>query len=160
MCLPLALVILLSLKSGLQLNVNHVSVFIPSNGDSLNASPGKSPIGFRFSRLPRSCRSHMPFLAKRPSVADPRGTTAERGYAHGWPKVRSAKLAADPICEIRICCQGMVATEVDHIIPITKRPDLRLEWSNLQSACKPCNVAKARGKRRKTDEIASVFVAI
>ena len=73
-----------------------------------------------------------------------RGTTAQRGYADGWPKVRRAKLADSPVCEIRLCCAGAVATEVDHRVPIAIAPELRLEWSNLQSACKPCNSAKAR----------------
>ena len=79
-----------------------------------------------------------------------RGTTKQRGYADGWPEVRAEKLALDPVCQIRLTCFGMVATEVDHIIPISERPDLRLEPSNLQSACKPCNVAKARQNREKS----------
>ena len=56
------------------------------------------------------------------------------------------KLAADPFCQIETHCKGMmpdnVATEVDHIIPIRQRPDLRLVWSNLQSACRACHSAK------------------
>ena len=34
------------------------------------------------------------------------------------------------------------ATEVDHIIPIEQRPDLRLVMENLQSACHRCHSAK------------------
>ena len=78
-----------------------------------------------------------------------RGTTKERGYAGGWPALRARKLAADPLCQIQTHCgkgigqdDPVAATEVDHIIPISERPDLRLAWSNLQSACKPCNAAK------------------
>lgn len=78
-----------------------------------------------------------------------RGTTKERGYAGTWPKLRAMKLRRDPMCEIETHCgKGLGrsdpdrATEVDHIIPISQRPDLRLVWSNLQSACKPCNAAK------------------
>jgi len=77
-----------------------------------------------------------------------RGTTLQRGYAAGWPRLRALKLATDPICQIRTHCQGAVASEVDHIEPIRFRPDLRLEWSNLQSACSPCNSAKARRQAR------------
>lgn len=92
--------------------------------------------------------------AKHQRAADrARGTTAERGYAKGWPRVRSAKLAADPFCQIRTHCQGAMATEVDHIVPISERPDLRLEWSNLQSSCKACNVAK---RNRRAREFAAV----
>jgi 5-methylcytosine-specific restriction protein A len=104
----------------------------------------------------------MPSLAKRPCTSPgcpelvasgrcprhaqaydrARGTTAERGYANGWQRVRSAKLVANPFCQIRTHCHGAMATEVDHIIPIDQRPELRLEPSNLQSSCKACNVAK------------------
>jgi len=76
-------------------------------------------------------------------VADHRrGSSTRRGYDAAWQRARLAKLAADPICQIRICCAGAVATEVDHVRPIAEHPELRLEWSNLQSACKACNVAK------------------
>jgi 5-methylcytosine-specific restriction protein A len=78
------------------------------------------------------CEAHRPKARK----------TSERGYDGAWRKLRRFKLATDPVCQIRTHCQGMVATEVDHIIPISVRPDLRLELSNLQSACKPCNAAK------------------
>lgn len=79
-----------------------------------------------------------------------RGTTAQRGYGSDWERVRLAKLAANPICEIRTECQGAIATQVDHIVPIERRPDLRLEWANLQSCCKACNVAKANAGREAT----------
>ena len=74
----------------------------------------------------------------------PRRTTRERGYDYAWEKLRLLKLRTDPVCEIQIKCSGELATEVDHIKSIRERPDLRLEWTNLQSACKPCNVAKSR----------------
>jgi 5-methylcytosine-specific restriction enzyme A len=47
-------------------------------------------------------------------------------------------LATHPLC--RMCLDNGViepATVVDHIIPISKRPDLGLEVVNLQSLCKP-----------------------
>src|SRR5690348_5478472 len=72
-----------------------------------------------------------------------RGSSTQRGYGSDWERVRRAYLAEHPFCQIRLLCNGVMAIEVDHIIPIEQRPDLRLEWSNLQSACKPCNVAKA-----------------
>lgn len=71
-----------------------------------------------------------------------RPKTAERGYDGEWRKLRAMKLNRDPICQIRTHCLGALATTVDHIKPLTVRPDLRLVWSNLQSACKPCNSAK------------------
>jgi 5-methylcytosine-specific restriction enzyme A len=71
-----------------------------------------------------------------------RGSTVSRGYDADHRRLRKAKLAVDPFCQIRTHCQGAIANEIDHIIPISQRPDLRLEWTNVQSACKPCNVAK------------------
>lgn len=61
-----------------------------------------------------------------------------------WRQIRMWKLAKDPICQIRIKCQGAVATEVDHRIPLRFAPKLGLDPENLQSACKPCNLAKER----------------
>jgi 5-methylcytosine-specific restriction endonuclease McrA len=42
---------------------------------------------------------------------------------------------------------GAMTEEVHHVRPISDRPDLRLEWTNLKSACKPCHAA-ADAKRR------------
>ena len=56
--------------------------------------------------------------------------------------LRHAKLKADPLCWW--CLRKGVLTAantVDHIEPITERPDLRLVWSNLRSGCKPCHDA-------------------
>ena len=75
-------------------------------------------------------------------------TTTQRGYDAAWERLRDLKLATDPFCQIRTNCEGATATEVDHIQSISQRPDLRLEWSNLQSSCKPCNVAKRNRENR------------
>lgn len=82
-----------------------------------------------------------------------RGTTKQRGYAEGWPRVRAAVLRRDNYeCKIQTHCGtgvgrefGDPATEVDHIQTIADRPELRLAMSNLRAACKPCNAA--RGNR-------------
>lgn len=79
-----------------------------------------------------------------------RGTTKQRGYAGGWTWVRKQVLLRDNYeCKIQTHCgrgvgrsEGDLATEVDHIVPIEERPDLRLSMTNLQAACKPCNAAK------------------
>ena len=76
-----------------------------------------------------------------------RGSPAERGYDRTWQRLREQKLRANPFCEIETNCANLsfteqVATEVDHIISIRERPDLRLEWSNLRSACKRCHSAR------------------
>ena len=71
-----------------------------------------------------------------------------RGYDRRWRKLRKRKLQSDPLCED--CLERgrtTLAQEVDHIIRITKRPDLRLVWDNLRSLCKPCHDAKSAAER-------------
>jgi 5-methylcytosine-specific restriction protein A len=86
------------------------------------------------------------------------GTTAEKGYDSTWRRVRAAFLRAPctscgnrPSAACRQCggtglanrfcaeClySGLLvrASQVDHIIPIRERPDLRLDSVNLQSCC-------------------------
>jgi 5-methylcytosine-specific restriction protein A len=72
-----------------------------------------------------------------------RGNSAERGYDSDWKRIRLRVLKRDLYtCRIRIHCNGARATEVDHIRPIGVFPEGRLQMSNLQAACKPCNAAK------------------
>lgn len=78
-----------------------------------------------------------------------RGTTTERGLGARWRKLRALKLQRDPMCQLELVCgKGVgrsepdLATEVDHILPRSRRPDLCFVWSNLQSACEACNAAK------------------
>lgn len=48
------------------------------------------------------------------------------------------KLRQDPLCEDCLL-EGLhtPAKDVDHVIPVRQRPDLRLVLSNLRSLCKP-----------------------
>ena len=59
-----------------------------------------------------------------------------------WQQVRRVVLARDRFtCQIKLDnCRGR-ATEVDHIVAVSQGGD-RLDPSNLQAACKSCNVAK------------------
>lgn len=53
----------------------------------------------------------------------------------------------EPLC--RYCLrQGRVeaATCVDHIVPISQAPDLRLVRSNLQALCASCHTRKTRAE--------------
>ena len=71
-----------------------------------------------------------------------RGNSTERGYDATWRRLRRMVLAEDPLC--RLCLErGLIVAsrEVDHVIPIAKRPDLRLVRSNLRGLCKPCHSA-------------------
>lgn len=102
----------------------------------------------------------MPAAPPRHRVAGPvaqprqqydqwRGSAASRGYDRRWQKCRRAFLAAYPLC---LFCyeQGRLtpANEVDHILTIKERPDLRLDWSNLRPLCKPCHSARTARDQR------------
>jgi 5-methylcytosine-specific restriction protein A len=75
-----------------------------------------------------------------------RGTPADRGYDQAWRLLRLKILIRDGWqCQLRRPgCIGK-ATEVDHIVPLSKGGQ-RLDASNAQAACKPCN----SGKRDRT----------
>lgn len=66
-------------------------------------------------------------------------------YRGSWPKLRLAKLKANPRCEV---CGG-VATQVDHIVPLslggTHDP------ANLQSICKRCHMTKSSSEGGKAN---------
>ena len=75
-----------------------------------------------------------------------RGKTAARGYDGAWVKLRRMFLRGNAMAGIEphpLCCAcGRPASEVDHKIPISQRPDLRLDPENLQAMCKPCHSRK------------------
>jgi 5-methylcytosine-specific restriction endonuclease McrA len=63
-------------------------------------------------------------------------------YDHQWRLVRIGQLKREPLC--RFCAaKGLVVAAqcVDHIIPLSVRPELRLVLSNLRSLCTPCHNA-------------------
>jgi 5-methylcytosine-specific restriction protein A len=67
-----------------------------------------------------------------------RGSSSSRGYGANWQKLRHMVLCRDPLCQLKILCDGMeVSTEVDHIVPKKSGGDDSLE--NLQGACGRCH---------------------
>ena len=93
------------------------------------------------------CADHQQHAAK---VYDRwRGTPAERGYDHDWQRVRLEALKRDCyLCQMCLAQQRVTpAKDVDHIQPISVRPDLRLELSNLQSLCRSCHGLKTLTER-------------
>lgn len=78
-----------------------------------------------------------------------RGSARERGYDAEWQALRDA-VVIERGCKCERCGSLVVlrkrevtrtvpVAEVDHIISIEERPDLRLERSNLRVLCKPCH---------------------
>lgn len=84
----------------------------------------------------------------RRSSEKARGTKQERGYGDAWPKLRSTKLASDPLCEdCKDVGRVKLASQVHHIRKIADAPALRLALENLRSLCVPCHNARtARGE--------------
>jgi 5-methylcytosine-specific restriction enzyme A len=62
-----------------------------------------------------------------------RANSTRRGYDGAWRALRAEFLAANPECAEAGC--RVPATDVDHILAVRDRPDLRLVWSNLRSFC-------------------------
>lgn len=85
----------------------------------------------------RFCEEHRHLAAQRPSERR-RTTAAERGYDHRWRKVREFYISHNPLCED--CLDAGIVNaahlEVDHVIPIAVRPDLRLSTENLRTRCR------------------------
>ena len=63
-----------------------------------------------------------------------------------WRRAREAFFNADPLNRLcKVCLsQGLtVATYiVDHVIPVSERPDLEFDPTNFQGLCKPHSDAK------------------
>lgn len=76
-----------------------------------------------------------------------RGNSAKRGYDRQMRNLNKKILARDNyICGY---C-GNKATGVDHIIPLSTAPHLRLEETNLIACCVTCN-------SRKKDKLPNIF---
>lgn len=104
--------------------------------------------------MPTRPKMHRPHGAKPREVAerdrraalDARRPSAEaRGYDADWRRCRAAYLSVHPFCAAGGC--SAPATDVDHILSIRQRPDLRLAWSNLRAMCHPCH-----SRRTATDQ--------
>ncbi len=67
-----------------------------------------------------------------------RGSTTQRGYDEDWKRLRAAFLSRHPQCS---SCKAP-ATDVDHVLPVRDRPDLRLAWRNFNALCHRCHSSK------------------
>ena len=68
-----------------------------------------------------------------------------------WQRLAERRLALDHyLCRNCLAEQKLTrATEVDHVIPIRVRWDLRLELSNTRSLCHRCHMRKTAEDRRR-----------
>ncbi len=98
---------------------------------------------------PRKMKRHAPpRLRVKDSVI--RGSRQDRGYDSHWERVQRVKKKANPLCEQCLEAGRLVQTQmVHHLIPTDIRPDLVLEWDNLQSLCWSCHAAITHDELRK-----------
>lgn len=60
-----------------------------------------------------------------------------------WRRLRAAFLAEHPLCvDCRKTGRLTPAEHVHHLLERKDRPDLALEWDNLQALCPPCHNRK------------------
>lgn len=85
--------------------------------------------------------------------------TAQRHGRKGrpWRRIRAEVLARDPFCTIRgPKCTGL-STTVDHIVPLSVRPDLAHDLNNLRGSCAADNCAGGarltNAKRKPTVQV-------
>jgi len=77
---------------------------------------------------------------ERPGLR-PRLSRSKRGYGGRHQLWRKLILARDPLCKLAILCDGTaLATEADHIVPLSKGGDWSME--NGQGACHRCHSHK------------------
>lgn len=81
----------------------------------------------------------------RHKVADRRLSASGRGYGRDWRKLRKWFLRQQVKCHK---C-GALASEVHHKVPVSQRPDLRLEVSNLMALCKSCHSSVTMGQTKR-----------
>jgi len=93
----------------------------------------------RYAEVGAYCRAHARWHERA------RGSAARRGYDARWRKVREMVLREQPLCADPFgihAARGEVvlATEVDHIVPLAQGGTN--ERSNLQPLCKSCHARK------------------
>ncbi len=101
----------------------------------------------------RYCEEHAHLVSYRPADQR-RGTSAQRGYDSAWRRLRQWYVRQHPFCED--CLKDGIYTttliEVDHVVPIDVRPDLRLDSNNLRSRCRRHHQLKSLEDRKKYRE--------
>ena len=93
------------------------------------------------------CKEHTSSVSRR-AYDKERGSAHSRGYDSEWNRVRKQALQRDRFLCLHCLAANRVilAIDVDHIVPVTVRPDLRLDLTNLQSLCRSCHVRKTKAE--------------
>lgn len=90
----------------------------------------------------------------RRRAADPRLAAAARiRNSAAWQRLRAHFLAVHPICG---ACVAALATQVHHLQPVERRPDLALCWGNLAPVCSFCH-ARCNAVERRGESTAYLF---
>ena len=87
--------------------------------------------------------------AKQPRLPDHREQSQKRGYDWTWRALSKQVRMEEPLC--RHCLRdGRVtaATLVDHIVPLSLSPELRLDRGNLQALCASCHARKTQAEAK------------
>ena len=101
-----------------------------------NACPQLVKAGERF------CPKHK--RSERKRYDQERGNFRQRGYDSRWDKARKMFLQQNPLCSC-----GQAATLAHHKVPVSKRPDLLLDFTNLASMCRACHEEVHKAERWK-----------
>ena len=103
--------------------------------------------------MPQAAAKHNPHPNRPQGRQDFRKSSRERGYDWQWEKVRNSFVAmpGNQICADCWEQEGIVVLmdEVDHVIPVKIRPDLRLSYENLRSLCKRHHRLKTLDDQKK-----------
>ncbi len=88
---------------------------------------------------------------ERRRMADPALAEAERiRNTARWRAVRKIKLAQDPLCQDCIEQDLVVpATQVHHLEPLVRRPDLAYSMENLLSVCTMHHARREAEERKR-----------
>lgn len=88
---------------------------------------------------------------RRRRMADPALREAERiRNTARWRALRKLKLAQDPLCEdCRDHGRVEPASQVHHMEPLVRRPDLAYSMENLLSVCTTCHSRREAEERAR-----------
>jgi len=67
-----------------------------------------------------------------------------------WPGLRTAAKRRDGWRCVRCGARGRL--EVDHVQPVTRRPDLAMVLENLQTLCRDCHIDKTKADHGANDD--------